>query len=318
MNDYGVLFYVDKDKPLKELVPCLWSFKNTNPNIPHHVIVGPSTPKWFVRELQEYSEREDLFTISRQIQYKLFNTYKNRKLSANLIAKRRSWWQKYLCLQDAPFDITLYMDCDHIFFQEIPADYFKQIEKHGLVSGYSRRRLRRTSMYESYAKAFTRWGKEIAERFVIPDRDTFSRVCGGCIGVNKNHPRYFETIRPSTFFWTLGDLNVQLAGDEVALSFGCNILGDENCWFGNLLSLSARPKRKMPFQTMPQNAVSFHFSREQWKQPDLRREIFMWHLRCCVEDDFLAMGSKFSKYVDSSKALQEILPQESWMLSCLQ
>lgn len=157
----GILFYCDRDGPIAALIVALWTLRRTYSE-PIHIVLGPQSPFWFIVELQQSLP-------SLALTYELLAEYDFPEWTRG---KRGSWCQKPFAIRRSPFDVTIYLDCDHLFTgKPWPEAIWQDVGEAGLGSAHDRRAANRGPMIVRDLRAVT--GIEL---------QNYRPVNGGCIG----------------------------------------------------------------------------------------------------------------------------------------
>ena len=167
----GLLFYSNGRPPLLSLVVAIHTLLKVYKGRVH-VVFGPITPRFIIREIEEAAERLTCSTVKRR--YHDDTVFDGTK---------REWWEKpHIIRNESPFTNTLYYDTDHLFRGEFDDSIFEEIESHKLVNpsvGHPRtegkilRAIRNSGVWDA-----TRLDQPIPKRW--------KRSNGGCIGVHKH------------------------------------------------------------------------------------------------------------------------------------
>ena len=295
----GLLFYSDDRKPLPELVVALYSARKfIKEDI--HVTLGPNTPKLF--ELELARERYEY----NRLETKLFKTGRRSKIG--------HWFQKPFVIQQAPFDTTLYYDCDHLFMNEIPKEKWSEVESYGLSTGHDDGD---PLQWRKYLKWISYINKVTQEQtFGRADHKCYSRMNGGCIGYAKNETG-LERIK--TWIWFLNAFHalpdnkrIVYVGDESSLSATINMAGSG--WLGEHMSMTRHPYEETVTE-IPDNVVAWHYARSQYKAPDLRKTLWLNTFREAWEENFLGLQTILEFYLTCNGSINRELVSE--VLPCL-
>jgi hypothetical protein len=96
-------------------------------------------------------------------------------------ANIKEWCQKPFVIKNSPFDLTLYYDCDHVFYKDLDLSIFNVIDEHELVSAIPVKTPKRAKVILN----------ELANAGIKLNKlQSFS---GACIGVKKGS-EYLEKV----------------------------------------------------------------------------------------------------------------------------
>lgn len=290
----GILYYCDGGRPAIELLMSTYTLLqcNLNPSFKIHIVFGQSFDKELQKLIVEclgdkisYCNMSDWFT----------NTGSRKRT--------RHWVQKPYIIQLSPFDNTLYYDCDHIFFRPLPADTFDRIEHFGLCTGMSKKYKLHHLNFLQWTHHFNEYHKEIF--YTRKDEPNYFRVNGGCIGYShKTGGNYIkEWISLMEYFHKTGNYRVTQTGDESAMSLMINTYS--RGWMGDNYSYSVHPYRET-INEIPDDLISYHFSRQSYCAPDKRKEITVKTLKEIYNINYCGLRDHQAKFLEPNIVVNRI------------
>lgn len=296
----GLLFYTDDVKPLPELVVALYSAeKHIKEDI--FITLGPKTPDKFEWELAKAG-----YHCHRLVK-RPFHTGRRSRIG--------HWFQKPFVIRDSPHDLTLYFDCDHLFFRAIPDETWAKVDEYGLSTGHVENDpLQRPKYYK-----WMNYINVVSERRVFAKRDwaRYSRMNGGCIGFAKNERGHTHM---KTWIWFLNKFHelpnnkeIIYLGDESALSATINM--NRYGWLGDTLSRTRHPYHQT-VDEIPADIVAWHYARSQYTTPDLRKILWLNTYKEAYHDDFLGLRTLSDFYLGCNSSVTKELISE--IIPCLQ
>lgn len=294
MIKQGVLFYCNGCKPIVELLLALHSFFKHNKETHVHLILGPDAPDWFVIRISQYNNP-------------YFSYRQLKELPDKTIGGKVGHWcnKSFSVKQYTPFKITLYYDCDHVFLKSLPKDTFDLIWKYGLCTGMtSGKPLNITTFFcwAYYANAFFRRNMFTPDSYAV-----YSRVNGGCVGYARNKRGHRLIERWHNLVQKIiasKDHRIFQVGDESGLSITLNI--ERIGWLGDKYSTNYHPYSEHP-QTLADDLIALHFSRESYKADDIRKKVFLQAAKEARAENFLHFNQDYQKYIECSASTKAVL-----------
>lgn len=232
----GILFYHNYDIT-DQLSVALYSLRKYYDDA-IHVTLGPSVPDPLV---QLFNNQDDVSFNKIDAYY--YTDFPRRGFNT----RRKEWCQKPFIIRDSPFDLTLYYDCDHIFFRKFDMSIFDEIDKHELITPVPCAQPRRSRNIKS---EFRQIGIEF---------DTVQRFNGGCIGLKKDTKLLEKVVEKIPVLMDAPGRILRRNPEEFSFSFTIN------SGYGSIVD----PKWSSNYGSKPskeENNIAIHYSMGRFKR----------------------------------------------------
>ena len=293
IKDCGVLFFTDYAMSVPLLVvalhslygkwPCLWPLCDSQIT----VVYGLNTPEFFIK----------LLHCTRNFRVNLQPTSINQMNRRYGDVTRRCWNVKPLIHKESPYNITLFYDCDHVFFNRFDPSIFDIIKKSGLTScSHPWDKVNYRLQGRSRIRA------QLIRQLNMPCGDHLPIVNGGCVGSVKGTPLLNEwESKIPTFGQKTCHILLKKVADEFALAHTMEQHGIEVAdprW-----SYSPWTETDDEINSVVKSVIGIHYAAGKYQKLQSYKAAF----QAAYKDDYLFLRTCFDDYLKCNIAIQKLL-----------